>query len=431
MFSSAFALAEEPKTLIRRAIAAQGGETLLSQAVAGQAKMTGNVVDPQNPNLALPIRQTLDFQMPDRFNLRLVTKLDDGTEESYTYVLNRQQAWIKPTYNYKQGEGWEIEAFKRECYAEFVRTLVPLLEDKTFNLESMGESKKNGRLVNEVKVTAKDKPEVRLYFDQTTGLLNGLEFVSIDTKNGKQTRFQRYFDDYRELYSVADDEKLLKAASLDNSPQGLLNFLHQYLPTREEQTKAKELVRKLTDPSFEVREKAKDDLIAKGTKVVGVLKDALKESDPEIVSRAKECLEKIGEAKDQGRLLAAIRVLGFSKSPEARDALLNLASAAVEEKLSAELAGAITVQAIRDGKADPRLEKALDAPDPHERAIAAAVLRREPKDTKLRARVRLFLPGLKWPMKETLFHGADKWADADTTEIVFYSNLADEVFAKP
>src|SRR5262249_25721813 len=152
----------------------------------------------------------------------------------------------------------------------------------------------------------------------------------------------------------------------------LAEYLRKKTVSKDEEDKIKTLVRKLGDASFEVREKAKDDLLSKGSSAVATLTQALKDTDPEIVSRAKECLEKIGEAKDTAKTLAVIRLLGRGGDAGAIDTLLAYAPSATNEAVAQEVAGALAVLGVREGKVDPRLEKAFTDKDPRTRAVAAA-----------------------------------------------------------
>jgi hypothetical protein len=428
---------EVPERVIKRAIAAQGGETLLRQTRAGRVKAKGTIPDPEHADVSYPFIATIDFQLPDRFKIALDAKLQDDEKFSTTSILNHDQTWVTPPSGDKRYDERTLVDFKNSAHAEYLKYLVPLLEVKEVHLELMDQGHANGKEVYTIKATTEDKPDVRLFFEKKSEFLIGLEYKSIEPTTGRATKVERYFDDYRDPFSTSASQQLLAAAHIESTPAALLQFLRQQIISEEEQRKIRELIHRLGDSSFEIREKARDELVAMGSRAAGLLTEALNDSDVEVVRRARDCLKKIGEAKVDSvknidLLSAAVEMLAAGKSndPVSVDVLLDLAPA-VNDRVLPGLSSALAVLAVHDGKPDPRLEKALDDKNPRRRAIAAAALGRAPKDTDLRVEVPLVLPGLKWAMKETVLRNGKRYYDWETTQVLFYSKLREDVFAKP
>jgi hypothetical protein len=433
---------EEPRHIIKKAIEAQGGEALMRQAKAARIKAKGTIPhpqDPENPKVAMPFRGALDFQLPDRFRLAFDAKLSadsEGVEAKYRaiQVFDQGKCWSKSSFpEDAEDEDAQRQSLTRWSYVEYLRSLLPLLDDKEYSLQFGGESKANGRTILKIKVTAKGKPDVRLFFDKALGFLVSAEYLSVQSENltKKDVTVRRDFDDYREIQSNAADEQLLKDAKVGTTGSELVEYLRKKATGNEEREKIRSLIRSLGDASFEVREKAKDDLLSRGLSAVPFLARSLNNSDPEIVSRAKECLEKIGEPKDAAQTVAVIHILASRQEAGAVEALLAFGPSAPNNAVTQEVASALAVLGLRDGKPDPRLEKALEDSDPDCRALAAAVLKRDSKNAKKLPGLRLFLPGLKWAMKEAWLHDGKKYYDWEATEVLFYSNLSEDVFAKP
>jgi HEAT repeat protein len=433
---------EEPKAIIKKAITAQGGESLLRQVKAARIKAKGMIPhpqDPENPKVAMPFRGALDFQLPDRFRLEFDAKLpldSEGVEAKYSViqVFDQGKYWSKSSLPEEaENDDAERRSLTDWSYVENLRSLFPLLDDKEYSLQFGGESKTKDRTVLKIKVTAKGKPEVRLFFDKALGFLVSAEYRSIVSENltKKDVTVRHDFDDYREVQSNTADEQLLTDAKVGTAGPALLDFLRKKTIGNEEREKIRSLIRSLGDSSFEVREKAKADLLGKGPAAVPFLARALKNADPEIVSLAKECLEKIGEPKDTAPILAVVRILASRREAGVVEALLAYAPSAPNDAVAEEVASAVAVLGMRDGKPDSQLEKALEDKDPDIRALAAAVVKRDPTKMKNVAGLRLFLPGLKWPMKEVWLHDGKKYYDWEVTEVLFYSNLSDDLFAKP
>jgi hypothetical protein len=76
--------------------------------------------------------------------------------------------------------------------------LVPLLEDKSYQLAVLDELKVNDRPALGVRVTGRGRKEMRLYFDKEHGLLVRAEFP-LDDGKGKQVRQHFFFGDYKDI----------------------------------------------------------------------------------------------------------------------------------------------------------------------------------------------------------------------------------------
>src|SRR5262249_17689408 len=85
-----------------------------------------------------------------------------------------------------------------------------------------------------------------------------------------------------------DDEKLLKGAKLAVEGPALLDYFRKRTVAPQDRDKINQLIRKLGDDSFQVREKASDDLRAFGAVALPQLRRALNDLDEEIRERARE-----------------------------------------------------------------------------------------------------------------------------------------------
>ncbi len=160
-----------------------------------------------------------------------------------------------------------------------------------------------------------------------------------------------------------------------DGPALLAEFRKRTLSAAD-QDKVQALIRKLGDKSFRVREQATADLVAYGTVVVPLLRAALKGADLERQRRVERCLQTIASSARRSLPPVAARLLALRKPPGAVEALLAFLPWAEEEHLAGEVQTALTTLAVRDGKVDPALVRALDDPLPVRRAVAAEVLAR-------------------------------------------------------
>ena len=113
---------------------------------------------------------------------------------------------------------------------------------------------------------------------------------------------------------------------------------------------------------------------------------ALQDPDSEIAHRARGCLRQIDEGTTEAATSAAIRVLAKLHPDGASAALMNYLPSAGEETLAEQVRLSLAELAIRDGKADPALVKALSDPSPAKRGAAAFALGHAGRDGTLSAR---------------------------------------------
>jgi HEAT repeat protein len=169
------------------------------------------------------------------------------------------------------------------------------------------------------------------------------------------------------------DERLLKKAGVATDDAGLLGFFRSSGPTDDE---IRALVRQLGDDSFEVREKASARLAALGAAAEPFLREALKSGDAEIVRRAEECLKRVGAGTPAAVVSAAARLIARRKPAGAAEVLLAYAPKAAGQPSEGDVRAALAAVAVRDGKAEPVLVKALEDKLPGRRAAAAEALAR-------------------------------------------------------
>jgi HEAT repeat protein len=143
--------------------------------------------------------------------------------------------------------------------------------------------------------------------------------------------------------------------------------------TPADQARAQALIDKLSDDDFTVRQRAADDLVAMGTRVIPVLKPVTRVADLERARRATECLRRVG---DEARPLpaSAIRLLGLRKPDGALGALLDYLPYAEDEALVMEVRNVLPTLGVRAGEPDPLLLKALEDKNMQRRLVAGEAL---------------------------------------------------------
>jgi hypothetical protein len=417
---------ETPRALLTKAIEALGGEAQLGRIQAVHTKLKGVYHELDDAAFTGEVFT----QLPGQF--KLVLQIDVANMRlTTTQVLNRQKAWIRINEDDDPVDDATLADMQRSAYIEQVTRLFPLLRDKAYTLVPLAETKIQGASAAGIQVSSKGQPDIKLYFDNNTGLLIKTAYRRLDAMTKKEVLREEYYSDYREANPATADEQSLKAAKMADDGAALLAFLRQQTLTDAQREQLKVLIRKLADDSFEVREKAKTDLLAQGAVAVPLLSQAAQDPDPEIANRVKRCLELINKNPDTTVLSAAIRLLAVRRPAGAAEVLLAYLPSAPTEAVAQEVQGTLQAVAFRDGKADQALVQALQDKDAQRRAAAGVALGRDGKPGPQQPGQRLLLYGLKRPMKGTQYQDGKKAMAWEVTDVQFFTRFDDSLFAKP
>jgi HEAT repeat protein len=154
----------------------------------------------------------------------------------------------------------------------------------------------------------------------------------------------------------------------------LLDEFRKQTLTAEAAARARTLVRRLGDGSFDQRERASADLVAMSRLVVPVLRESARDPDAEIARRVADVLHRIETAPHDALPLTAARLVALRKPAGAAEVLLAYLPSAEGEDLVAEIQTALAAVALRDGKPEPAVLRALRDGSARRRAAAAEAL---------------------------------------------------------
>ncbi len=174
--------------------------------------------------------------------------------------------------------------------------------------------------------------------------------------------------------SDVNDAKVLRAAGLSDDGPKLIEYLRRRIVTEADRVKIDELVKQLGHDSFTERERASAAIIQWGLPAVGVLRQAMSNSDVEIARRAETCLKHIEKVPGSELSAAIARAIAKKKPEGAVGALLTFLPVADDETVAGEIREALAAMAAPNGKADAELLTALDDPLPLRRGAAGEAL---------------------------------------------------------
>jgi HEAT repeat protein len=215
--------------------------------------------------------------------------------------------------------------------------------------------------------------------------------------------------------NVAAAEQALKAANVDVSPQGLVDFFRKRTPSTENDAAVAALIKQLADKDPAVRAKATGGLVALGPAAIKPLRAAANDiKDTEAADRAKKCLALIEGQAGAQLVAAAARLVGAHKPEGAAQALIDFYPFADDEAVARDIEAALARVALPKGKPDPALLQALKDESPARRSAAAVALC-QAGGIAVHDRVR---PLLKDPKPTVRFQVALALANAHDAEVV-------------
>lgn len=185
---------EEFKAIIAKAVKAHGGaEKLAAVEKKGIELKSKGVI-----HLMGVITYTGEsfVQMPGKF--REVLQMDiNGTPVTQTVVLNDGKCWINVNgMNVDLGDTLTKE-MKEEMHARRAMSLLPLLNTKDFELAALGETKVGDDEAIGIKVSAKDRRDLGLFFSKKSGLLVKVESRAFDFHNQQEVAQEIFLSDYQ------------------------------------------------------------------------------------------------------------------------------------------------------------------------------------------------------------------------------------------
>jgi HEAT repeat protein len=205
------------------------------------------------------------------------------------------------------------------------------------------------------------------------------------------------------------DEQTLTAAHIPVGGPGLLDFLHKRSSPSPDKAQIAGLVKQLGDQVAATRDAASAQLTSIGEAAVPVLREAANNlDDPDFAGRARQCLQNIEGPQAANLSMAVARAVAALKPAGGADALLGFLPFAENDKVSQEVETALAAVALRDGKPESALVRALTDAAPARRAAAAVALCRVGGEDQLPAVREL----LKDPKPTVRFRAAMALADA-------------------
>jgi HEAT repeat protein len=212
-------------------------------------------------------------------------------------------------------------------------------------------------------------------------LIDLLAVLPVDKRGQVEEMLQEWAGEWAPAGGPAGEDEIARRIRRDTwaawwantDGPALLATLDKRTLSPGEHKKVMETIRRLGANDFRVREKAALELTARGRMILPILRESLKNKEAELVRRAQGCIQRIEEEPAHRLPGAALRLLALRRPQGAAESLLAYLPFAEEENLS-EAQSALALLAVRDGKPEPALLRALADTQPVIRAAAGEAL---------------------------------------------------------
>lgn len=176
--------------VIEKAIKAHGGADALNKAQMRSRTGQGVV------SLGGEIRLTTDetVRLPDCCRVVL-----NPQSNRVILVLNGDKGWTQAGGATQEMPKSALKEKQEELYVWWLMNLTPLLKDE-FQLKPLADAKVNGRDASIVRVSRKNYPDVRLFFDKDSGLL--VKMARRGTESGVPVAKEYLYSDHKEFDGV-------------------------------------------------------------------------------------------------------------------------------------------------------------------------------------------------------------------------------------
>jgi hypothetical protein len=192
--SSAARADDEPKDILARAVKAHGGEEFLNKHPAARAQNKGKINLPGVGEAEFT--QDVSYMIPGKFRDSMELTVAGQTIKVLTIIngdtisITAMDKEVPITDDIKKSVKDAVDMMS-------MARIAPLLKGKAYELSLFGETKVEEKPAVGVRISAKGKKDVTLFFDKKTDLLVKIESRPTDPNTGNEIAEERIITEYR------------------------------------------------------------------------------------------------------------------------------------------------------------------------------------------------------------------------------------------
>lgn len=189
----------EARAVIDKAIKAHGGADKLGQFKAVSARWVGKH-KVENVFFWDAVR-VVTYEMPDKIRLDYEVENPKGGKFEFSRVVDGTKGWQGSVRGTRDLKDAEVVQISEEIYTHSLASMVPL-KDKGFEFSLVGNVTVDGKDAVGVRVTAKGRPDVNLFFDKKSGLVIKSERRARDPMTNQEYTAESIYRDHKAFQGV-------------------------------------------------------------------------------------------------------------------------------------------------------------------------------------------------------------------------------------
>jgi len=196
---------DDPKEIIKKAIAAHGGADKIEKFKGSKTSTKGTL-----SILGMDIDFTSDatYQSPDKLKSTVKMEIMGNAMTIEQKVIGDKVSLTANGMSQELPDAMKAE-LKSAVVIQRALNLTPLLSDKSYELKALGESKADGKDLIGVAVSGKDIKEIKVFFDKTTSLISKIERTGLDQMGGGEVKVEMMLSDYKDVQGLKRPTKMV------------------------------------------------------------------------------------------------------------------------------------------------------------------------------------------------------------------------------
>jgi hypothetical protein len=190
--------ADTADEIVKRAVEAHGGEEAVAKFTVMQVRGRGKLTIPTGAQYDVTLETWA--LVPGKFKSVWQFTVSDKPITTVN-IVNGRRGWKRTNGATEPMTDEGLAEVKEQMHAESLDKLLALRDAGT-TLTPLGEDQVQGRAVVGLLVRAKDRRDVRLYFDKATGLLAKRENTTLDRPTGQLVKQEVFFSNYQQTEGV-------------------------------------------------------------------------------------------------------------------------------------------------------------------------------------------------------------------------------------
>jgi hypothetical protein len=187
--------AKAARAIIDKAIKAHGGGENLKKFQGSVSTFKGTF---RGMGMELPM--TGEISVSGKTRLKLDLTLDAGGQKiKIVNVVDGDKGWTKVGDAVMDLGTDAMTEAKEQLHAGWVASLAPLVEDKGYSYTLVGDQEVGEKKVTVVRVSAKDRRDVTLYFDKATGLVVKHDAKVKDEATGQEVTEETVNSEFKDV----------------------------------------------------------------------------------------------------------------------------------------------------------------------------------------------------------------------------------------